>query len=551
MEPSPMGLQKLCYVHPSGHGVFAKDDIAKRTIITTENPLLEIRSIDYSSAIYTDSQVLAAENRLLREIRHKLEALSPADLQLLMGVPHIREHGSLAEGVLHLADKLHYLDRQRGHMRLLQLFPERYYLKHSCCSNVKITSITRREVAVAGGDIQATEDIKKGEELFLPSTDEEESRYHEFYTACPCHPCSKELEAQSHERKIAQLYDQIRLCAASQPTRSLHIAEMILRLLKSQAPSVQSVIGGKVFRLAFNIAISNGDVARASIFAFRVLDRDPNQLLQPNSRQEDMNWMMMTPQASKLFRRDSSLWATDKSEAKLWKSDDHRFESWLWRRHGPSMADLKNEDLFPSFDRLPREAENDHRLLTLAADGMTREPRKHYCYLAQVDRFENVGTSIKVMTTDMSDAEVIVTITSISDEDRTRLHAGATIVILYATQEKSLESEQSASIAVTDSSTLRVSCVACSLNSLFFRIRTNDDADFQRLCRPIAQYESTHERLCWMPRWKICVPWMRRGVQFRHAQCDELSGLPFVLVLQRGMLQFILMIHSLLSKQKH
>ena len=180
----------------------------------------------------------------------------------------------------------------------------------------------------------------------------------------------------------------------SAPPRKLRYVDEQICLYNEQGPNDAGL--PRAFLDAAQIAIANGDLARARIFAERAVlgwivqeGDDSPKVLQNRALSDD-------PSKHELFGL-SVRWKTavDSIPQVL---DSKEFEDWPWRREKPKRpgepADFRNLATFPGFIDLPDEDDYDPEFYA-SSDGFTYRPRRHWLFLAEIVDF---ATLVRLQT---------------------------------------------------------------------------------------------------------------------------------------------------------
>ena len=213
--------------------------------------------------------------------------------------------------------------------------------------------------------------------------------------------------------------------------RKLHDVHKLLKLVDDEGFADGSV--PRAYYDAFQIAITHGDIARASIFAERaasarvILEGKDSQTVQ------NMEGLARNPSQHMAYGV-SKKWRTAADDiAKDLGKDE--FERWLWRKQitkTSQYADLRSGTAFPPFDDLPED--NDISLEFFeSADGFSYHPRKHWCFLAEIVDVENF-VRLRLLVKDKTGRTVPIAFYTNDRGFDLNLQKGSTVAILYAEQ---------------------------------------------------------------------------------------------------------------------
>lgn len=218
--------------------------------------------------------------------------------------------------------------------------------------------------------VHALRNIEKGEEItlyYLGITNNREARQEalrrKFAFTCACRLCSlpPDQSRESDERldEILKLDCLIRgdglMGILSAPLQKLRLVERQISLYNQQGPNDAGL--PRAFLDAAQIAVANGDLARARVFTEKAMlgwvvlggDDGPNVLknkaLSKDPSKHGLYW-------------NSMKWKTAVDDVPL-RLDPTEFDNWLWRREKPKrlgqLADFRNLATFPAFFNLPNK----------------------------------------------------------------------------------------------------------------------------------------------------------------------------------------------------
>ncbi|KAL2820984.1 SET domain-containing protein [Aspergillus cavernicola] len=295
------------------------------------------------------------------------------------------------------------------------IFLQSSRINHSCSHNAQNTWNENTKKLT----IHVFKDLEEGEEITIAYLNDSQNRASRqkalkeaFNFVCSCELCSlpSTLRQESDQRlsKISLLDDSIgdfdRILGS--PKACLHDAHMLRQLLQQE-----SIVDARVPRLyydAFQIAIANGDQARARVFAekayaMRIIlegDDSPTTIRLSN--------LIRDPSTHSLYgmsmRWESNMNAVPRT------LPEQEFEEWLWQksatRSETGVANLRDQTYFPAFEGLPDENNIDLDYYD-SGDGFRYTPRKHWCFLAEVVEVSYLFRRT-LLVRDMAGQEVLV-----------------------------------------------------------------------------------------------------------------------------------------------
>ncbi|KAI9163965.1 SET domain-containing protein [Paramyrothecium foliicola] len=347
------------------------------------------------------------------------------------------------------------------------IFLESSRINHACMQNAQNTWNDDLQKLT----IHAIRDIEEGEEitiLYLPTRGNRAFRQRvlqqSFRFHCSCQLCSlipPQLDASDGALDKLQSLDEaignpFRLSLS--PLLALHDVHEIVRLCNEQNIADASI--PRAYYDAFQVAIYNGDRARAKIFAERA--HAARIILEGEDSPEVKRLKALAANPSKHSAyKPSSSWATSTSDIPSNMSEVD-FEAWLWKsprvrtKVSSKYADLRDESMFPSFESLPWENDLDLDYYN-THDGITYSPTKHWCLLAEIVDIEEF-IRLRLLVRDKAGHEVIVAFYTDGRGTELRsqspLKRGHTIAILYPQQHGFLD--MTIGIRVEDSIMTRV-----------------------------------------------------------------------------------------------
>ena len=412
-----------------GNGLLAATNISKGTRIISESPLLKVPRGGVS------------KEQLRNSLSKQVAALKPDQREAFLALQNSFENedgpelGRVRTNALPLGS-----DAVTG-----AIFLTSSRINHSCNQNAQNTWNENLQKLT----IHAIRDISEGDEItifYLTARRNRNDRLHELQTnfrfTCSCSLCSLPPDQQktSDERwdKIQSLDQSIGdgSRVMSVPLQALHDVHKLLNILQQEAITDASV--PRAYYDAFQIAVTHGDIARASIFAERA--GSSRAVLEGNDSPTVQKMQKLSRNPSQHMAYGfSSKWRTTRGEIPK-DLDEAEFERWLWKEptettETSQYANLRSETDFPSFEDLP--GENDISLDFFdSTDGFSYRARKHWCFLAEIIEVE-AFMRLRLIVKDKADH--IVPIAFYTDDrgreiDASLLKEGFTVAILYAEQ---------------------------------------------------------------------------------------------------------------------
>jgi hypothetical protein len=412
-----------------GKGLFATRMIPMGTRILSEEPIIRVPEA-------------APDTPALRvSIQTQVDALTPDQQLTFLSMKSIHDHdtasrylGIIRTNALPLGDRV----REAG------IFLDACRINHACDNNAQKSwneNINRHTV-------HALRNIEKGEEITIYYLGVLNSRkirqvalQRKFAFACLCRLCSlpPDLSHESDRRlnEILRLDGLISgdgmMGILSAPLRTLRYVDQQIRLYNEQGPNDNGL--PRAFFDAAQIAIANGDLARARIFAekavlgWTVLEGDDSSnVLSYKALSQD-------PSKHELYGK-SMRWKTAVDDIPH-RLDSKEFEDWLWRREKRKQpgqpVDFRNRVTFPGFEDLPRENHIDLEFYA-SPDELTYRPRRHWLFLAEIVDFDSL---VRLQMT-IKDVDGMVVPLFFYTEGRgselepSLVQKGHTIAILYA-----------------------------------------------------------------------------------------------------------------------
>jgi hypothetical protein len=365
-----------------GKGLIATRKIPMGTRILSEEPIIRVPE----AAL--DSQTLLAS------IRKQVDALTPDQRRAFLSMHNIHADNTASRylGIIR-TNALPFGDD----VREVGIFLDACRINHACDNNAQKSwneNIKRHTV-------HALRDIEKGKEItiyYLSILNNREARQEalrrKFAFTCSCRLCSLPPDmSQESDRRLDEILKLDGLIGRdglmgilSAPLRILRYVDQQICLYNEQGPG-DAGLPRACFDAA-QIAIANGDLARAQVFAERAA----------------LGWMALEGDDSSMVLQTRAL-SRDPSKHELygmstkWKTavddipqglDSKEFENWLWRREKPKQpgqpVDFRSRATFPGFIDLPDENEVDPEFYA-SSDGFTYRPRRHWLFLAEIVDF--------------------------------------------------------------------------------------------------------------------------------------------------------------------
>ncbi|CAH0046640.1 unnamed protein product [Clonostachys solani] len=218
------------------------------------------------------------------------------------------------------------------------VYPTICRINHSCLPNSQNTwnSDTKIETIFAIRPINCGEEITITYDQGGPSAVRRASLKQSFGFQCSCVVCSQPpallRESDIRRSRIQQLDGQIGdpIRTWKSPGESLKDCHSLLQLLKAEYGGYPGALAARLYYDAFQICITHGDKARASVFAER--SYDVRLMCEGGDTPEAKKVKMLAanPSAHRSFMAYSSKWKTTKKE-KHGGADNEAFERWLFR----------------------------------------------------------------------------------------------------------------------------------------------------------------------------------------------------------------------------
>ncbi|KAK3290816.1 uncharacterized protein B0H64DRAFT_446639 [Chaetomium fimeti] len=370
------------------------------------------------------------------------------------------------------------------------IFLDASRINHACIQNAQNTWNEDLQQLT----IHAIRDINKGEEITIMYLQDRADRsarqlvlQKNFRFTCSCSLCS--LSGPELHLSDARLGEMLRLDKSigegmqivASPLQALYDVRKLLTLCEEEG--IDDATVPRAYYDAFQIAIFNGDLARATVFARRaataraIIEGDDSSTVRRHRE-------LARDPSRHASHGYSSQWATTTNDIPSGISAE-AFAAWLWREENKTdgagtetppraaceYADLRNDAMFPCFSALPWENALDLDFLE-STDGFSYRPRKHWCFLAEIVDIEQF-IRLKLVTKDKTGLEVPVAFHTPGrgDElDPLCVQKGFTLAVLYAEQHGFLD--MTVGIRQEDLASLRIFPVALDeLLSLSDRVR--------------------------------------------------------------------------------
>lgn len=353
------------------------------------------------------------------------------------------------------------------------IFVEASRINHACLQNAQNTW----NEGLQRLTIHAIRDIDQGEEITITYLRDSMNRaarqrilQRDFRFTCSCQLCSlpASLRASSDarldeiQRLDKSIGDGVRITAF--PLQALYDVRRLLKLCEEEGLRHDASVS-RAYYDAFQIAVANGDRARARVFAERaaatraIVEGDDSPEVH---RTRDL---ARDPTRHPSYGC-SSRWQTSTSDIPSSLSAED-FETWLWKeekekapQEQPQHTDLRDEATFPPFDELPGENDVDLEFYE-STDGFSYRPRKHWCFLAEIveiESFLRLRLTVKNRGTGHDDDTPVVvafyTPGRGRELDPSCVRKGFTLAVLYAEQHGFLD--MTTGIRLEDPTALKV-----------------------------------------------------------------------------------------------
>lgn len=430
-------MYALQEVPGKGKGLVATRKIPRGTRILCEEPIIRIPEV------VLDSQTLPTT------IRRQVDALAPAQQQAFLSMHNIYADADGVDsrylGIIR-TNALPFEEDEAG------IVLDACRINHACDNNAQKSwnqNIKRHTV-------HALRDIEKGEEITITYLGvlnsrkaRQEALRRKFAFTCSCRLCSLPPDqSQESDRRLEEilkldgLIGRGALMILSSPLRMLRYVDQQISLYNEQGPDDAGL--PRALLDAAQIAIANGDLARARIFLERAVlgwivlggDDSPN-VLQYKALTQD-------PSKHELYGTTMK-WKTAVDEIPP-ELDPKELDDWLWRREKPKRpgqpVDLRNRATFPGFDDLPHENDISPEFYA-SSDGSTYRPRRHWLFLAEIVTFDSL-LRLQMSIKDVDGTTIplfFYTDGRGSEMAPSQVQKGYTVAILYAQRHAFMFSE--------------------------------------------------------------------------------------------------------------
>ncbi len=324
-------------------------------------------------------------------------------------------------------------------------------INHSCDSNAQnfwnenLNQLT----------IHASKDIQNGEEITICYLNDKKNRearqgqlLKNFSFTCYCQVCSLPPEqSRNNDLKLDRIKEIDSIIAHEGVEGLVSPALRMLSFIDEQVqhwndPAPNAVGLARAYPDAFEIAVANGDLARARVFAERLVPL--YQITMGNDSPDVTKYRELTrnPSLHKYYGM-SKKWETRVDEVPQ-LLDPAAFEDWLWRRNETTrrLTGFRDRKSFPGFYDLPGTINSGSEFFD-CADLAKRQPVRHWCFLAKIEDcalFD--GVRLVVRDVDGMQATVLL---HFNDKRSKEVYAGlrkeSTVAILYAMRSASMFSE--------------------------------------------------------------------------------------------------------------
>lgn len=416
-----------------GYGIVAAGKIAKGTRILFEAPLIRV------------PRNIGCKDQLQKSIAAKLASFPPNYGKAYFELQNMYREESPEVGVA-LTNILPLGPKSPEH----GVFMQASRLNHSCLPNAQETWNEK-----AGKlSIHACRDVAGGEEItisFLSKRSCYEIRQltlkTQFHFRCICSLCSmtpaKRKLSDARQEEIQKLDNQVNspMVHLYDPLNTLHNVERCLKLMMQEG--IEDVSVPDIYFVAFQVAISHGDEARAKVFADRALYN------RRTVEGYDSPIVGRLEQLSNHPFRHLSYGITSKWKSSIFDAPTGfsraDFDLWLWRQEKPRelrFANLRCASTFPAFKDLPGGQETNADFFE-ATDAFKYQPKKHWAFLGDILSVnEREGVDLKLVVEDKNwrKVQVVIRTAEFGDEwDHSLVKQGNTIVILYPVKDEDVD----------------------------------------------------------------------------------------------------------------
>lgn len=413
-----------------GKGLIATEDIPKGTRIISEKPVITL------------SQNLADIEQLQVQINQQVSSLSKDQQREFLSMDNIYPYTDSTE-------------RWRGIIRTNALpvgpqldaggiFFKACRINHACDSNAQNFWNENLDQLT----IHAVRDICKGEEItisYLNSGRNRQTRQEElwekFRFTCSCRLCSLPPDqSNDSDSKLDRIHEIDGIIEqggvpglVSSARRMLSYVEEQVRLWNEPTPDAIGL--ARAYPDAFQIAVANGDLARARIFAERLVPLYLTTMGDDSPDVIEYRKLVREP-ATHDYYGISMKWKTGLNDIPQGLGPEE-FEDWLWKRRKETaqgqLADLRDRETFPSFNDLPDEYDLQSEYFE-GRDMANRKPSRHWCFLAEI---QDVTAFVRLQMT-VKDVDGAVLPLFFHTKRRggelvqSQIQKGYTVAILYA-----------------------------------------------------------------------------------------------------------------------
>ncbi len=433
-------LYLLREVRDKGLGVIAATKIAKGTRILSE------------AALFRVPRSTNSKKQLGEALAKKISALNDNQRQAFLSLHNAFEDeatpglGIVRTNALPLGS-----DASTG-----GIFLDASRINHACIQNAQNSWNEDLQRLT----IHAIRDIDEGEEItimYIPDRANRSARqlvlHRDFRFTCSCPLCA--LTGPQLGLSNERLDEILRLDRVigdpnrivNSPLQALHDVRKLLRLCEEEGINDATI--PRAYYDAFQIAIMNGDLARATVFVERaattraVLEGHDSPTVRRHRK------LAKTP-----FQHAShgcaSQWKTSINDVPSGASAE-AFSAWLWKeeknaKHAHSQksqeaskyADLRDDFMFPCFEALPCENELDLSFYE-STDDTFYHPSKHWCLFAEIVEIETFFLRMRLIVKDKTGHMLPVAFYTpgrgLGEElDPRFVQKGFTVAILYAEQ---------------------------------------------------------------------------------------------------------------------
>jgi hypothetical protein len=411
-----------------GKGLVATRKIPRGTRILCEEPIVRMPEA------VLDSQTLLAS------IRRQVDALTPDQRRAFLSMHNIHADDAASRHLgIFRTNALPFGDD----VREVGIFLDACRINHACDNNGQKSwneNIKRHTV-------HALRDIEKGQEItiyylgvLMSREARQEALRRKFAFTCSCRLCSLPPDqSQESDRRLDEILKLDGLIGrdglmgiVSAPLQILRHVDQQIRLYNEQGPDDNGL--PRAFLDAAQIAIANGDLARARIFVERAVlgwivleGDDSSKVLQYRA-------LILDPSKHELYGM-SMKWKTAVDDIPLGLASKE-FDDWLWKREKPKRpgqpVDFRNRATFPGFLDLPDENDVSPEFYS-SSDGFTYRPRRHWLFLAEIVDFGTLlRLQMEIKDVDGMTVPLFYTHGRGSELGPSQVQKGYTIAILYA-----------------------------------------------------------------------------------------------------------------------